>query len=370
MKKLFLILAMSWVAAAANVTASELGERELELARQEAQVARHEAEIALAEAQIVLREADIEARMDEARDRLDEAAQRLAEVSREAYMKEHGDRRNKPVLGVLLTGSGNSDGLLLAGVTPDGGAVEAGLEAGDRLIAINGERLDGEGASPIKRLSRVLGTVNAGDTVQLEYVRDETAFLADVVTQQRRAHVTKMLHGLEGLDIELEELSNNLSGLVDFTQLGHVTALSVLENLDGLHVEIHNGHRTIAIGGDRAHLVDVNEGLGAYFGVDGGVLVVSSSDESELEAGDILLEVAGEEVTTVAKAYQALGEAEGEVEAKVRRKKRIRTIEIAANEFPRVRYLNVGHGPQKRVIRIERHGQDDVDVRIIVDTDE
>ncbi len=241
----------------------------------------------------------------------------------------------------------------------------AGLQAGDRLTAINGVRLDGEGEKPIKRLNEVLETVTPGDIVQLEYLRDETVYLADVVTQERRAHVTKMLSGLDGLEIELSGLAERLSGLSEIGELAGLSVLSALENFDGLHLKIHDGHHTIAIGGNRAHLVNVDEGLGDYFGVDGGVLVVSSSDESELESGDILLEVAGVEVATVEEAYQALGQAEGQVEAKVRRKKRVRTIEIAAGEFPKVRFLGF-QGPMKRVIRIERHGDDDVDIRVIV----
>jgi len=372
MKRLFLISLMCGVASASNVMAAEFGERELELqetefAVQAVEFARQEAQFALQEAQfaVAVQEAEIESRMDEARVELDKAARQLAEVSRQAFEKEYKSRSNKPVIGVLLAGYGNASGMLLEGVTPDGGAVEAGLQAGDRLTAINGVRLDGEGEKPIKRLNEVLETVTPGDIVQLEYLRDETVYLADVVTQERRAHVTKMLSGLDGLEIELSGLAERLSGLSEIGELAGLSVLSALENFDGLHLKIHDGHHTIAIGGNRAHLVNVDEGLGDYFGVDGGVLVVSSSDESELESGDILLEVAGVEVATVEEAYQALGQAEGQVEAKVRRKKRVRTIEIAAGEFPKVRFLGF-QGPMKRVIRIERHGDDDVDIRVIV----
>ena len=367
MKRLFLFLAVSCVVSVPIVTAAELGERELERAKQETEFALQEAEFALQETQFALQESEVEARMDEARAKLDKAARQLAEVSREAFEVEYGERSKKPVIGVLLAGYGDSSGLLLEGVTPDGGAVEAGLQAGDRLTAINGERLDGEGGNPLKRLNKVLKTVTAGDTVRLEYLRDETVYIADVVTQERRSHVMKMLSGLDGLEIELSDFTERLSGLSEIGELAELSALSALENLDGLHLKILDGHQTIAIGGDRAHLVNVDEALGDYFGVESGVLCVSSSDESELKSGDILLEVAGVEVANVVEAYQALGQAEGDVEAKVRRKKRVRTIEIAASEFPKVRSIQFSHGPMKRVIRIERHGEDDVDVRVIVD---
>lgn len=366
MKRLFLFLVVSCMVFVPIVTAAELGDRELELAKQETEFALQEAEFALQEAHFALQETEVEVRMDEARAELDKAARQLAEASREAFEIEYVERSKKPVIGVLLAGYGDSRGLLLEGVTPDGGAVEAGLQAGDRLTAINGERLDGEGDSPLKRLNKVLKTVTAGDTVQLEYLRDETVYIADVVTQERRSHVLKMLGGLDGFEIELSDFTERLGGLSEIGELAELSALSALENFAGLHLKILDGHQTIAIGGNRAHLVDVDEGLGSYFGVDGGVLVVSSSAESELKSGDILLEVAGVEVTTVAEAYLALGKAEGEVAAMVRRNKRVRTIEIAASEFPKVRALSFGHGPMKRVIRIERHGPDDVDVRIIV----
>ncbi len=370
MKRLILMLVAGCMAAA-NVNAAELGEWEVELAQSEAELARQNVEFALQGIQLAQVETEIEARMDEARRELDKAARQLAEASREAYEKDRSEHGNKPVIGVLLTGSGDSDGLLLEGVTPDGGAVEAGLQAGDRLIAINGERLDGEGEKPLKRLNKVLKTATPGDTVQLEYVRDETVFLADVVTQGRQAHVTRMLGGLDGLEIEMSQLVQRLSGLSEIGELAELSALSALENFDGLHVQLLDGNHTMAIVGNQAHLVDVDEGLGAYFGVDNGVLVVNSSVDSELESGDILLEVAGDEVTTVAEAYKAFGKAEGDVEARVKRKKRERAITIAASEFPQVRYfpMNGTHGLHKRVIRIDRHGDDDVDVRIIIDDD-
>ena len=68
------------------------------------------------------RDIEIEMRMDEARAQLDAAAQRLAEVSREAFEIDFVERSKKPVIGVLLDGYGDDTGLLLEGVTPDGGS--------------------------------------------------------------------------------------------------------------------------------------------------------------------------------------------------------------------------------------------------------
>ncbi|MCZ6708940.1 MAG: PDZ domain-containing protein [Gammaproteobacteria bacterium] len=309
--------------------------------------------------------AEVEQRMEEARQQLDRAARQLAEISRTAYQTEFFSRSTRPVVGVVLAGHGDSDGLLLAGITPDGGAVEAGLQAGDRLIAINGERLDGEGEEPIKRLNKVLETVTAGDSVQLEYVRDETVYLANVVTQERRAYVVRMLGGFPDLTIELPGLGE----LSEFMEFGKLSAHSALEKFNGLHWRTADTDHGVAFAGNPTQLVDVDARLGAYFGVDGGVLVVSSADGSELQSGDILLEVAGSEVATVADVYRALHNAQGEVEAKVWRNKQVEFIQMAASASPHVRHFFSGHGPHKQAIWIEQHGSDDVDVGIVVDDD-
>ena len=76
-------------------------------------------------------------------------------------------------------------------------------------------------------------------------------------------------------------------------------------------------------------LVDVGESLGAYFGVDGGVLVLTAEDDSELLPGDILRRVGEDDVAAADAAYLALAEVEESTQIIVRRngKRKVLTME-------------------------------------------
>ncbi|HET6681050.1 MAG TPA: PDZ domain-containing protein [Gemmatimonadaceae bacterium] len=88
-----------------------------------------------------------------------------------------GDR-DRAMLGVSITTGSDRDtlGILVEDVSKDGPADKAGIKAGDRLLAINGVRLQldpSDAGDPAmsallsRRLTRELGEVDAGDEVQL-----------------------------------------------------------------------------------------------------------------------------------------------------------------------------------------------------------
>ena len=59
-----------------------------------------------------------------------------------------------------------------------------------------------------------------------------------------------------------------------------------------------------------AHLADVNEGLGSYFGVDAGALVLELEGDDHdlgLQPGDVIVEIGGRDVEDAADAYRILG---------------------------------------------------------------
>jgi S1-C subfamily serine protease len=79
-------------------------------------------------------------------------------------------------------------------------------------------------------------------------------------------------------------------------------------------------------------LVELNDGLGKYFGTDSGVLVVSapSSDALQLEDGDVIRKIDGREPTSVRHAIRILNSyAPGEsLELEIMRDKRSRTLKV------------------------------------------
>ncbi len=79
-------------------------------------------------------------------------------------------------------------------------------------------------------------------------------------------------------------------------------------------------------------LVELNEGLGKYFGADTGVLVVSApeSNAMQLEDGDVIRKIDGREPTSVRHAMRILGSYQpGEkLELEILRDKKKRTLDI------------------------------------------
>ena len=108
--------------------------------------------------------------------------------------------RDRAVLGISLGGNGSRRdtlGILVVGVTNEGPAARAGIDEGDRVVAINGVDLrvaaedagDGQASSArINRLNREMEKVKAGDAVelrvysagQIKTVRVEAAKASDI----------------------------------------------------------------------------------------------------------------------------------------------------------------------------------------------
>ena len=261
---------------------------------------------------------ELEATLDQARQEVQESALRLAEVIKE----QMGDDPQAKVgewlswdtggeLGVMISDD-DQGGVLLTEVLPDGGADQAGLEAGDRLTAIDGIPLD-QGGGP-KALLEHMKTVEAGQEVALVVLRGGETNQVTVVAQ-RRSHIQRALEGLD-LDIDLD--------------------------VDGVELM---GRRVEATAVPR--LVDVDPDLGAYFGVDQGVLVLNAPEDGELRSGDVLLALGGEAVTSARQARRTIAHAEAPVAADIMRQNTRLKVTIAPEAFPR-------HiGKRIRIIKLE-----------------
>lgn len=74
----------------------------------------------------------------------------------------------RPALGVMPAYGDDQVGVLIEDVVPDGGAERAGLEGGDRILAINGEEV-----RDLEDYMSVLETLKPGQTVPIKYRRGE-----------------------------------------------------------------------------------------------------------------------------------------------------------------------------------------------------
>lgn len=311
---------------------------------------------------------ELEDRIQEAREQLDAAAEKLAQLHREMYDLEKVEGRygKRAMLGVLLHDAGDENGIVIDGVTPGGGGEQAGLQAGDRLVAIGGVRLDASAEDSAGHLlSGVLKALEPGDSTTVEYVRDENLVVTEVTTQAKRDYVMKTLvTELDGFGPDFTaQLSREFKDLEELKELKELGKLQALHDLGDLGELLRN---VITIGGP-LQLEDVDSDLAGYFGVDRGVLVLSPpTEDSELKAGDILLEVDGGPVTSARDALMQLSLGDSEVLATVLRQGQKREVTIDCADLSRHSSLAISHGSKVIQIRRGDNGGHGVEVEILL----
>lgn len=198
--------------------------------------------------------------------------------------------QNRAQIGVYLGESVEVDGhtgVEVTDVMEEGPAADAGLEAGDVITAINGTEL---GDPPSDALLEAMADIDPGDTVTLTYYRDGNARTASVVT--REAMGLRILRPGSNLDVRVLPRMNADRLRDRMGELNWVTPRAFV--------------RELSVGG--LDLVEVNPGLGEYFGTDEGVLVANIDQDSSLglQPGDVILAIGDREVRDPAHARAIL----------------------------------------------------------------
>ncbi len=238
--------------------------------------------------------------LETAREKLDEAAGMFSDYIGKFDWQRPDER---PFLGILISRE-DVEGIRVASVTPGGGAEEAGIQANDLIVRANDADLTGS-STPIMLLHKTLDDVEAGETVTVEVLRDGEPLTVDVVPQ--RGAMSRMIRFEPG---------------------------SSIERIVDIWPGRNERHREKAFG---FKLVDIGETLGAYFGVDGGVLVLTAEDDSELLPGDVVRRVGDDDVADADAAYLALAEAEKSTQVVVRRNGKRKTLTVEPIEGVKVR---------------------------------
>lgn len=199
-------------------------------------------------------------------------------------------------LGILLgdvTGEAANRGIQVRGVTAGGPAELAGIREGDVLLALQGRALGGltvddepedRPTSPEQRLRAIMAEVEPGDTVAVEYLRDDRRMTARVVVEAARPTILGTFP--DSLRLRLEELPRRIEVR---------RAAEALRTLPGM----------ARIG---VRMANLNPGLGHYFGVERGALVLEVHDPNplSLEAGDVLVRIDSREVADADHARRIL----------------------------------------------------------------
>jgi len=297
---------------------------------------------------------DVKQRLVQARKRLDQAAQELARLH-VAAQQSSDKAGGRAMLGVLIDEPARKQGVYISGVTPGGGAADAGLRAGDVILAINDTALDGGSDHPHSQISKVMMQVNAGDTVAVRYARGSAQLVVDVVTQAAGHHAQLLAHQ----NIDLDKYEQIEIDVERFDIDDMVGELSRALGVDLQRKPPAQAH--FAANLEAPHLVSLEPDLARYFGTDSGVLLVAAgASEKKLKGGDVIKEVAGQvvrqpsDVRLALQAHDAASQAKQSsyVPIKIMRQQQVLLLEVAPESLS----LMV-----KQVIKIS---SDDANVRI------
>jgi len=302
-KTSWIVAAMLMLPALSLATAGSAWAQASDSEAEEAREAALEEQLRQTEA---MREADeeaLEARLEQAQSRMEAAAREIAVLSSQLAgdvtafaMRSIFGTEPRPMLGVNI-GESNHLGVAIMGVTPDGPADAAGLQAGDVLVSLDGVSLaDDDTDSGANKLTAKMKTVVSGEGLSLTYLRGGL---------EQQVTVTPRDFGPGELLLAMGDIGDLNIDLEDLEELQHLGSLSELEGMG-------QGVFEVLLGGagrwSDMELVTISPDLGGYFGTEDGILVVKApADPSlQLKAGDVILDIGGRQPTSPEHAMRIL----------------------------------------------------------------
>jgi S1-C subfamily serine protease len=236
----------------------------------------------------------------------------------------------RPRLGVSVSADQGDEldaqGAQVTRVLEDGPAWNAGIREGDVITAIDGQSLfetlpgdredgfDLDRSIPVQRLLAIARELEPGQEVQVTYLRDGEERSADLTAAD-------LANAVPGFDPErFRTQLRDLSQVVPRMRWQGADPNDPDVAIRAPGAMFFDGARFGRYG---LELVDMNAGLGQYFGTEQGVLVVDVSEGSTLglEPGDVILRIGDRDAQTSERVLRILasyGPAE-EVPMQVRR---------------------------------------------------
>jgi S1-C subfamily serine protease len=220
--------------------------------------------------------AQVEAQLELARKRLEEATREVARLSEQMsglVMDQVTPyvRGGHALIGVQLDVTPDTAGARVHEVSPGGPAAEAGMHAGDVIVAVNGTSV--AGAQPARRVTQLLRDVKPDSQMHIRVLRD-------------------------GAEREFVVTPRAAPSMLAVTPLPDLQR--VLPDLPGAY--LFRGPLM------DMQLVTLTPRLGSYFGTDKGILVVRAGEDDalKLQDGDVIVSIDGRVPTSGAHATRIL----------------------------------------------------------------
>jgi len=233
----------------------------------------------------------------------------------------------RPRLGISVDGdqpsSIDAQGAEVASVLDDGPADEAGLERGDIITRINGQSLlsplaaeveedfDEDESLPVQRLLSIARGLEPGEQVEIEYLRDGERRAASLEARELSRRNYAFSFDPEQIRVGAERMREDAERMRE-----QARAMG-----ERMRYEFRGGDPVVVpappafgfFGGPMGsrygiELIELNEGLGTYFGTSEGVLVTEVDEDSALglRPGDVILRVGDREATSPGRVVRLL----------------------------------------------------------------
>ncbi len=213
-------------------------------------------------------------------------------------------------------------GAFISDVVAEGPADQAGLNNGDVIVRWNGERLES-----VAQLQRLAGETPPGREVQLTVLRDGAERELSVELGSRGSWLSQAVQG--GLVVNPSTSRRGLTWLSP-------PSVQIQPGRGGANIQFFGRPRL------GANVQTLGDQLADYFGVEGGALVTSVSEDSPvaaagLRAGDVIVGIGDEDVSDPVDLTRALADIEaGEVSVRIVRDGTERTLTVELEEVDRL----------------------------------
>lgn len=244
----------------------------------------------------------------------------------------------RPRMGVLLAETTQREawdslGAKLSAVTPGGPAEEAGLKAGDIIVTANGKALgrkDRRDESPNQKLVATINELEEGDALQVDFLRDGKRASATVnVRELRSESYAFSMFTPDSNQFRFDVARPDIALSWEGPQEGRILR-GVAPNLISTYMPFQWFNM---------ELVELNAGLGNYFGTTEGLLVVRAPEDEnfQLKSGDVILGIDGRAPTSPAHALRIMRSyAPGEsMKIDIMREKKRQTVTVTIPERDR-----------------------------------